>query len=285
MPSFLKDYGNCTGPFGFPMKEQDARELDDFLAEHTKDSALQYQRGIKGDAFEYFIEKEHADVSVITDGSLDKQKEIIDPSGVDFEIFRKNAVVTLGHNYRLPPVGKSIWQTRSGDSWKAKTIYVERPENHPKEAEWIPDSIWHFVKNGFMNGKSVGFLPVKWHQPTPEERQKNAKFAKADLIWDIIKVFEYAVCTVQCNDNAIVEEVAKGYILPGTLLETEFERLSKLLPEKKITTPEPPKNIKGLTTEDHIKITQNALKGHLSKLIAETPAYVTEVIERLKGRV
>ena len=52
MTSFLKDYGNCTGPFGFPMKEQDARELDEFLAEHTKDSALGYKREAKNDAFE-----------------------------------------------------------------------------------------------------------------------------------------------------------------------------------------------------------------------------------------
>lgn len=213
---YLKCYGECEGPFGFPMKEAAARELDAFLKEHSEDSAFTYKHFSKGDSLECFIPGEHADVSIVTDGSIDKDGEIVNPHGLDWETFRKNPSVTLGHNYWAPPVGKSIWQKIvGGGKWKAKTIYASRPDSLPAEKEWLPDTIWHLIKTHYMPGKSIGFLPTKWHEPTKEERDGYASKGISDvsIIFDEAKIFEYAVVTIGSNDNAVVDEVSKGELI------------------------------------------------------------------------
>ena len=284
MVQFLKEYGECTGPFGFPMKEIEARELDTFLQEHSKDSALGYKKRTKMDAFEYFIPGEKADVSKVTDTSIDKSGEIVDAKGIDWSAFQKNPAVTLSHNYWLPPLGKSVWQKRVGDHWKAKTIYADKPDNFPAEKEWAGDTIWHLVKNSFLKGKSIGFMPQKWHEPSKEDIEKDFTLKEADLIFDEVKVFEYAVCTIGCNDNAVVEEVAKS--LSGIPIELEnfFPELQKFfkvkIPEEKVIMP---KNVKGITKEQY----EGAIRSKLSGAIAQAAKSIDfkEMFDVMRGKV
>src|SRR6516162_10419964 len=61
---------------------------------------------------------------------------------------------------------------------KAKTKYPERPGSWPKDEEgkdrpWPPDTTLALVQAGLLNGKSIGFLPLKVHarrKGVPEER-------------------------------------------------------------------------------------------------------------------
>lgn len=285
MTQFLKSYGECTGPFGFPMKEVEARELDAFLQEHSKDSALGYKKRIKGDAFEYFIAGEKADVSKVTDSSIDKAGEVVDAKGVDWTSFQKNPVVTLSHNYWLPPVGKSVWQKLTGNAWKAKTIYAERPSDLPAEKEWSGDTIWHLIKSEFLKGKSIGFMPQKWHEPTKEDVAKDFTLKGAELIFDEVKVFEYAVCTVGCNDNAVVEDVAKSLAsLPAELANffPELQKFikTKVLLEEKI---EPPKGFKAISREQYVGMVKSELVNSLNDVVKGIN--YEDILAQMKGQV
>ena len=120
----LKEYGTCQGPLDFPMQDEDARELEKKL-ESGEYSPIKLTKS----EFEYFHEGERADVSIINDASIDKDKEIVDPDSLDFKNFRKNPLVTYNHNYDAAPVGKSIWQKKVGGVWKAKTVYTDRPQS------------------------------------------------------------------------------------------------------------------------------------------------------------
>lgn len=289
MPTFIKSYGDCTGPFGFPMKEADARELDTFLSEHSKESALGYKHRVKSDAYEYFIDGERADVSKVTDSSVDKAAEIVKADGVDWSIFQKNPVVTLQHCYWIPPLGKSVWQKRVGDAWKAKSIYADRPDDLPKEKEWAGDTIWHLIKSGFLKGKSIGFMPQKWHEPTREEISKDFTLKNVDLIFDEVKVYEYAVCSIGCNDNATVEDVAKSMAGLPEELSTFFPELQKLFkvktaPEEKvIDNVEMPKGFKVITVDQY----KTAIRSKIGNALAEIKKECNpkDIIDRLKGKV
>ena len=102
MSNFNKAFGECTGPFGFPMKEDAARNLDQYLQKHAEED-IDYFRKQSG-TFEYFIPGEQADVSIITDTSVDKDGEAVDISSLNFDEFRKNPHVPYGHVYTVPPV-------------------------------------------------------------------------------------------------------------------------------------------------------------------------------------
>lgn len=277
MSDYLNCYGDCMGPLGFPMRQDDARELDKTLKEHSSDSALAYKRADLTDAYEYFIEKEHADVSVITDSSVDKSKEVIDADGVDFSAFKKNPLVPFNHAWFLPPVGKSIWQKKRNQQWIAKTLYIDRPDNHPKEKEWIPDTVWHMVKSGFMPAKSVGFLPIEARQPTTEERLNGVD---AEIIFSKIKIFEYSVVTVGCNNNAIVEAANKGAVTVPK--ELRIKGLFDFLPPEK-AEPDLPVKIRGLKLEEYRKGIRDKLYSRVKHLSVDT--LVDDVLARLQGRV
>ena len=274
MSDFLKVYGNCTGPFGFPMQEEDARELDQLIEKHSKDSAFEYRRIVKNDGLESIVLKEKSDVSVVTTSQVDRDREIIKSEGVDWVSFRKNPVVSFQHKFNEPPVGRSLWQKQVNDGWKAKTQYLDRPEDYPTEKEWLPSTVWHFVKNGVMTGKSVGFLPVKWHEPTKEEKHLNAS-----LIFDQIKIFEYSVVTIPANENAITEEINKG-------LDFQYKHFADLLgiKIKEVNTKEDIV-IKGLSIEDYRKIINNKLGAEFMELQKSLPQKIDNVIARVLGKV
>jgi len=278
MPEILKEYGTCSGPLGFPMNELEARELDNLLELHSKDSAFSYKRITKNNSFEYFIDKERADVSIISDDSIDKDNEIVDPSGLDLTAFRKNPVVTLQHNYWMPPVGKSLWQKQVKNGWKAKTQYIDRPESHPVDKEWMPDTIWHMIKNGYMPAKSIGFLPLKGHEPTAAEISKNPELRKVSFVFDESKLFEYAAVYIGSNDNALVEDVAKGVIkMPLDLAAALNIKVTLVEPEK------PPEKIeiKGITLEQYRSAVHCQLKDAIRGIQIDTD----DVIARIMGRV
>lgn len=292
--TYKKEFGNCTGPFGFPMQEEVAREVDKLLEEHTKDEYLQYRRKSTDNAPELVIVKERTDVAVITDGSIDKDREIVSPEGVKFDWFEKSRVVTFNHQYWMPPVGKCLWYKRVGDSWKAKTRYASRPKDHPNNLEWIPDTIFHMTQERMMRGNSIGFLPSKWHEPTKEDREKSIDHTKADLIFDEIYVFEYAKCAVQCNNNAITEEVAKGVIqLSEEAFGNQFKEIrdaveqwkekknGEITREQEIDT----LIIKGTTLSQKKEQKKQLLEKEIRRLVRRTPQIVEDTFARLLGKV
>jgi hypothetical protein len=66
-------------------------------------------------------------VSWISAEAPDRQKEVAIAKGMNDSQFAGNPLVTLQHNYQLPPVGRSLWQkvARDGDlrGVKAKTLH------------------------------------------------------------------------------------------------------------------------------------------------------------------
>lgn len=281
MANYNKEFGNCIGPFGFPMFEPEARELDKILEENSKDSAFSYKHVVKSDSFDYFIDKERSDVSTVTDNSVDKDGEVVNPKGLDWSAFQKNPIVTLNHSYWQPPVGKSLWQNFTKNAWKAKTAYIERPESLPHDKEWIPDTVWHMVKSGYMPAKSIGFLPTKGHTPTVEEMNNDSSLRKCSFIFDEAKIYEYAACYIGSNDNALVEDVAKGIIK----MPQDLAALFKL----EIPGPEPKKGqgieeklvVKGISLEQY----KGAVKSELENAIRGIQVDTDGIVARLLGRI
>ena len=285
MITFLKQYyGDCIGPLDFPMKDEDARELEREL-DSGELSAINFKRS---DALESFLPNERGDISILSDSSPDKQGEITDPASVDFTVFRKNPVVTFNHNYDLPPVGRSIWQKLvAGGIWKAKTIYPNRPGDY-LEKSWLPDSVWKLVKSGSLNGKSLGGV-ASWREPTVEDESKFG-FKKGEVrrITKAVKVYEYACCPIAINNNSIVEMISKAEIdLPPEVLARDFPEVYVLLQKSFETINKLPE----LSSEDiisadrYISDQKSELLLKAQKLQKEIPSRIQDSLRRLCGKV
>src|SRR5262249_3401388 len=132
--------------------------------------------------------------------------------------FQANPIVTLGHAYWLPPVGRSLWRKRIKDGAppdgavgiKAKTQYPPRPEAWPAADAWPPDQGFALIQSGLLQGKSIGFLPLKVHIPDEQEVQKNNWGDAVSLVIDEWLLLEYACVFLPANQEALVESVSKG---------------------------------------------------------------------------
>lgn len=290
--AFNKAYGDCTGPFGFPMLEEDARELDKFLQEHTKDSALGYKHKTNEKSYEYFIDGERADVSIVTAGTVDLDNEIVNPSGVDWSAFEKRRNVTLNHNYNMPPVGKALWWKQVKEGWRAKSQFASRPDSLPQEKEWVPDTVFDLIKQGFLPGKSIGFIPIAWHEPTREEISKDYRLKDVSLIFDKSKVYEYAVAYVQSNTDSIVEAVSGKNYFQDEYLSNVFEPVVKKLREIKKSDDKPPIEeqktkicVTGVSAEEYAKHRKGVVDGYAVKLSSSLDNLIKESLDRFSGRV
>lgn len=281
MPKHLDVFGTATSPFGFPLEEDEARNLDHLL-EKAEDDFVYFR--CSSAEVEYPLEKERSEVSVITDDSVDQTKEVMDLESIDWSYFRKSPNVAYGHNYTIPPIGKSAWQKRVGNRIKAKTIYASRPKDYPEDKPWFPDTIYHLVAKGFLPGKSIGGVAKK-RRITDEDLQKNPHWAGAEIVRYDSKIYEYSVAPNQINKNAIVESITKGEVsIDDELLHKAFPEIADMIEDYE-------KNNHVPLIKDYMSITQynenltTRLEIDLQNVLERTPELVDKVIRRLLGKV
>jgi hypothetical protein len=206
-------YWPVEGPLGLPMTDRQAFALEALLKEIPReDHALKKVALFKAPT--EVMPGERTDVSWISAESIDRDREIVRASGMDDSHFRLNPLVTMQHDYRIPPVGRSLWRKRVRDGSltgiKAKTHYPPRPESLPAEADWEPDYALALIQADLMRGKSIGFLTRKSHVPTAEEIRSNPELADCRRIIDEWLLLEYACCFIPCQQHAVVEQVSKS---------------------------------------------------------------------------
>ena len=172
---------------------------------------------------------ERSDISWITTGSVDRTQEVVIAKGMNDNQFAANPLVTLQHAYNLPPVGKSLWRKRGKDGdhieIKVKTQYPAKPESWASGDPWVPDNELALVQAGLLNGKSIGFLPLKVHFADAKSREKN-QFSSETLFIDEWLFLEYAVCflpadflrTIGVDPSPIVPKHAARAAVPFTPL-------------------------------------------------------------------
>jgi hypothetical protein len=273
MPDFLPCYGDTEGPLGFPMREADARALEELLRQHP---GHEYARATVAKATTELSPGERADVSWIQTECLDGHKDIVLTSGFDDTFYRANPIVTLNHDYTRQPVGRSLWRRKVRDGQtrgiKAKTVYPPRPDDW-KEPAWAPDTAWGLVKAGLLLGKSIGFITLKARPPSEEEVQKYPEWANAWRVVEKWALVEYCCTWLPVNPECVVAAVAKSLIRPD-----EVKALGIDLP-----APPPPAVIPFTTENDLRTAVLRRVAGIDPDQLAQCA--LQETIERLKGRV
>lgn len=281
MAKFHETYkGLATGPTGCPVTDEDARELEKLLdtGEYTPFKKASH-------SVESFSPGERADISVISDDSIDADKEIILPKLIDLSRFQKNPIVTFGHDWYSPPIGKSLWQKVTGNVLKAKTAYASRPEGHPESKEWLPDTLYSLVKEGMLPGKSIGGI-AKYREITAEDLVKHPDWKGAKRVLESAVLVEYSVVTAQCNPNAVVQAVAKGALsISDDVLQSAFPDIWDLVKQKREQQQDMPVIKDFRTLQDLIKEQEAAYLSKFAEECEKVPSHVNDMLEVMMGRV
>lgn len=142
---------------------------------------------------------ERAVVAVITTDTIDRDREIVVPSGIDTKAYMGNAVVLYQHNGWSTPVGKCLWikRTPDGRGLLAKVQFWKSPE---------AQDLYDLYATGFMSAFSIGFRTLEGSPPTPEEVRADPTKADCRFIHRKTELLEFSCVTIPCNPDAVVVE-------------------------------------------------------------------------------
>ena len=146
---------------------------------------------------------------ITTDG-VDRDGEVVIPSGLDLSDYRKNPVVLAIHDSQKWPIGRSPW-VKSYNRDRELRAAVKFAETEQGE------EAWQLVRSDMANGASIGFLPDRKSMgpPTAPELKARPDWAGARNVHRGGKLVEWSICPVPCNGDALKVAVSKA--LAGTI--------------------------------------------------------------------
>ncbi len=195
------------GPLGFPMPDASARAVEALLRSLPSHHAYRHQATSRPGELS---PGSRSDVSWITTEAVDRAGEVVMARGMDDGQFALNPLVTLNHDYTLPPVGRCLWRRRVEDGVKARTHYPPCPDGWPRSQGWPPDQVFALIQAGLLAGKSIGFLPLATHIPDEKEAKRRGWPDHVRLVIDRWLLLEYACVSLPANPETLVESVSKA---------------------------------------------------------------------------
>lgn len=136
--------------------------------------------------------------AVASSGSMDRDGDILVPSGWELDNFRKNPVLLWAHDSYSLPIGKATDISIIGNDLRFNAKFAEN-ENE------FAGKVAKLMRGGFLNSFSVGFIP--------KERDEAGRMSKMELL-------EISVVNVPANAEARNNRDFKAF-------EAEVEKMEK----------------------------------------------------------
>jgi len=92
---------------------------------------------------------------VITTGDIDRDFEVLDPSGCVYEQFLKNPVVLWAHDMVQLPVGKGVYLRAVENGWALGVKFV------PADVDEFAGKVAWYYANGYLHDTSIRFRPLE----------------------------------------------------------------------------------------------------------------------------
>ena len=151
-------------------------------------------------------------VAISTD-KVDRDSEVLIPSGVDLENYRKNPVVMWGHDWHGGPgsvIGKALWVKAKGNQVLAKIKFA---------AHETAQLVMSLYRDKFLHTFSVGFIPGQGHAPTEADLRKHPDWVSARHIHDTWELLEFSAVPIPSNPDALALAMAKGLRVPEAVAD------------------------------------------------------------------
>ena len=146
-------------------------------------------------------------VATITTDAVDRDGEVVVPSGMNSKDYESNPVLLYEHDVKKP-IGKMLSMKRNDRSIDAEFALVPRPDTH--EGEWFPDTVASLMEFGALNTMSIGFLGIESRPATKADSEKYGQGVRR--VYGKWKLLEVSVVSVPANQQAIVTAVRKGLV-------------------------------------------------------------------------
>ena len=143
---------------------------------------------------------------------VDRDGDVVLPSGLDLKDFNANPVVMFGHGDFKLPVGQAPDIRKRPNDIVAKVIFAQRPVSHPDSQEWVPDTLHELFKQGVLRAFSAGFsvLPGGSRPATQKDRDRFGDgLLRVITKWALV---ELSIVPIPANQEALAVAVSKGWM-------------------------------------------------------------------------
>jgi phage head maturation protease len=192
-------------------------------------------------------------LAVISTDAIDRDNEVVQPTGIKRKNYAGNPVVMVNHDYQTLPVGKALWVKPDGNKVLAKYYISDKTET--------ARDVFGLLQDGVLNAHSIGFLSTQASPPSTKEINARPDLKNARLIHRAWELLEFSVVGIPCNPEAVSLAVSKGKCsktlldfigkpATSTLVKAASEKVASQITEET-------KDPKGLT------------RGQLEKMIAK----------------
>ncbi len=138
--------------------------------------------------------------AVASSPTVDRQGDLIEPSGWDFANFLKNPVIPWAHDYASPPVARAL----AVKVEKGRLLFQAQ---FPTAEEYaFADTIYRLYKGGYLRAFSVGFAPLESEVATHQVGGRSltgTRYTKQEL-------YEISCVTLPANPEALVALGLRG---------------------------------------------------------------------------
>jgi HK97 family phage prohead protease len=130
--------------------------------------------------------------------ALDRHGTIIKPLGIRTEHFARNPILAWGHDaygslFKTPDpaniIGRVVDWTATASAFDVVTEFAPAAVNERAEM------VYQLVKQGFVNGVSIGFRALKWHDEQRAGREIR--------VLDEVELLEVSVVPIPSNPEAV----------------------------------------------------------------------------------
>lgn len=144
--------------------------------------------------------------------AVDRDGDVLLPSGMNAREFNKNPVVMMNHDLAKLPIGKASRLRKTPTGIEAVVTFAKRPEEHPPGAEWVPDTVHALFKQGVLNAFSVGFTVPAGGVRSATKRDRSMFGDSVRQVITDWNMHEFSVVSVPANQDALVTAVSKGIL-------------------------------------------------------------------------
>ena len=137
---------------------------------------------------------------IMSTNSVDREGDVIESHGLDFDSFLKNPVVLWAHDMNCPPIAKVIKVDVKPDRVEAVVQFAETP---------FAKEVFGLYADGFLNAWSLGFIPKRIDSIQPDDANPGGyAYAGGYHILDA-EVVELSAVPVPANAEALMKALKK----------------------------------------------------------------------------
>jgi len=149
--------------------------------------------------------------ATITAETLDRDGEVLIPSGMNSKEFDRNPVLFWNHDY-AKPVGRALGLKRREKDIVGEFVFAKKPDGYV--GEFFPEVAAALVGQGIVNAVSVGYVPEEGGVRKATDIDRKRYGEATTTIFSRWKLLEVSLAPLQANPDALITAVRKGLVSP-----------------------------------------------------------------------